>query len=74
MNALTENGLIIKNGRLCGDKRSPQKTLRFIAELRKRADDAEKKSLAVTEYKARVLKQNARAARREADRIESDLD
>lgn len=45
----------------------------FVAELRRRADEADHQAAATTEYKARLLRQNARAARRDADRIEATI-
>jgi len=45
----------------------------FIAELRRRADEAQAKALTTTESKARILNQNARQARMDADRIERTI-
>lgn len=70
---LKENGLVMKNGKLCGDKNNVEKAMQFIAKLRAAADDADKKALATRAYKSRLLNQNARAARKDADRIEKSL-
>jgi hypothetical protein len=67
------NGLIIKNGKLYGDKNNSEKAMQFVAQLLKMADEAEKKAIATTAYKAKVLNQNARQARKDADRIEKSL-
>lgn len=70
---LKRNGLIIKNGRIYGDKRNADKARQFVARLRQAADEAERQAAATTPYQARLLGQNARAARRDADRIEASL-
>lgn len=71
---LKANGLTAVNGKLVADKGQPDKAREFIAKLRAAADEAEKKSMATTASKAKLLMQNARAARKDADRFEKSLE
>jgi len=73
MNTLKSNGLKIKNGKIVADNSNKAATVAFLQTLRAAADDAEKKSLACPRYKAKIYMQNARAARRDADRIEKTI-
>lgn len=70
---LKANGLTAIDGKLVADMEQPDKAREFIAKLRDAADTAEKQSMAATRSKANRLAQNARAARKDADRIEKSL-
>lgn len=70
---LKENGLILKDGRLYGDPQNPAAAQEFARRLMRKAEAAEAKANIVTPYKARLLRQNARAGRRDARRILSTL-
>ena len=70
---LKENGLVSIKNRLYGDRDNPGAARAFVARLLKAADDADRKALPATRYKAEKLRQNARAARKEATQILSTL-
>lgn len=65
---------VIKRGReLVANPDNIPAARAFVAELRRQANEAEARALATTESKARILNQNARQARRDADRIEKTI-
>ena len=66
-------GVIKKGGKLIANPDNIPAAKAFVAELRKRAAEAEAKALATTESKARILRQNARAGILDANRIESTI-
>lgn len=67
------DGVIRKGKQLVANPDNLPAARAFIAELRRQADEAERQASAATPYKAKLLMQNARAARRDADRIESTI-
>ena len=68
---MNNTGLIVRKGRLYPDRKNLEQTRKFISLLRQQADEADNKSNAVTPYRAELLRQHARQARRDADRLES---
>jgi len=71
--ALAQKGLLLKGKQVVADPANPEAARAFVASLRDEADKAEKEAVGQTESKARILQQNARAARRDADRIEGTI-
>lgn len=70
---LQRNGLILIDGRLYTDANNAPAARAFVAKLRASADEADARAEAVTADKARRLRQNARQARKDAERILSTL-
>ncbi len=73
MREIVPGVLVDANGHLHADKNNTAATVGVISKLLKAADDAELLALASTESKARGLRQNARAARNDARRLEKTL-
>lgn len=63
-------GLTIRNNRIVPDGVNTDGTRQFIAKLRFEANKREALASASKPYKAKLLMQNARAARKDADRLE----
>ncbi len=70
---LQQNGLIEQDGKIVADPHNPEAALVFIAQLRDAARKADQQADAATPSKASKLRQNARGARKDADRIEGTL-
>ncbi len=70
---IDEAGLTIRNGKLFPTGNNNEGTRRFISVLRKAADDSEMAAIHSKPTKANSLMQNARAGRREANRLEKLL-
>lgn len=68
-----EFGLTVLRGQLVADGLNPAATREFLALLREHADDYETQAQDATPYRTRLLLQNARQARKDADRIEKTL-
>lgn len=67
---LAEQGLIKVGKQIKADPRNLEDAQAFVDELRRAADIADERAMNVKLYQARQLRQNASAARRDADRIE----
>lgn len=66
-------GVVLRGKRWVANPDNIPAARAFVAELRRRADEADRQAEATTAYKARILRQNARAARKDADRIEKTI-
>jgi len=66
-------GLKLKGRRLVADPDNLPAAREFVANLRREAEKLDKEAGAATKAKGRKLRQNARAARRDADRIERTI-
>ena len=70
---MEESGLTIKNKQLVPSGKNNDGTRKFIETLRQAASDSERAATHSKPYKANLLIQNARQARKEANRIEKLL-
>ena len=66
---LSKHGLKSVNGKLQADNIHPELTLAFIQELLNRSEQAEQQAKNEKPYKAGLLIQNARTARKQAEEI-----
>ena len=72
-NALSLHGLKLVGKHLVADGKNAAAAQAFVETLRASALECEQRAGSVTPSKARELQQNARAARRDADRIEASI-
>lgn len=70
---LSKYGLKLSGKQIIADNKHNDLTLKFIQSLLEKADQAEQQSKLEKPYKARLLMQNASAARKDAERIRNSM-
>ena len=73
MKQLIPGVLVDKTGHMLADAANIPACREFISRLRQAAADADLKANAATQYKANLHRQNARAARHDADALEATI-